>query len=269
MGYWKHQVNVYLSGKGSAQESLANMSKYMSRIKTHFNDNLANPVTIFQVPQPATGRDSLEALQRLLTVNKDGTANDRAKQQLIALMLNIVSSKLHQTTAVSQDGATASQAVTYCNELITDPDPSNDEIAKDIADNINNGLLISAGIIPTTTPIIVYKYKGGSEGDSEGDLIEASDVPKSFGLLQNYPNPFNLSTKIEFGLKNPGFVSLNIYDVLGRKVRTLVSQDLPSGYKSVLWDGKDDKGLEVASGIYFYRIQAGDFAESKRMLLLK
>jgi hypothetical protein len=90
-----------------------------------------------------------------------------------------------------------------------------------------------------------------------------------FSLKQNYPNPFNLSTKIEFTLPKSGYVNLDIYDVLGRKVRSLVSEYLPSGQKSVLWDGKNDSGKEVATGIYFYQLRTNDFTETKKLVLLK
>jgi hypothetical protein len=93
--------------------------------------------------------------------------------------------------------------------------------------------------------------------------------PSEFSLSQNYPNPFNQTTRIEFTLTMSGFVSLKIYDILGRKVRTLVSEHVSSGYKSVLWDGKDSFGSEVASGIYFYKLDAGNFSEVKKMALIK
>jgi flagellar hook assembly protein FlgD len=70
-------------------------------------------------------------------------------------------------------------------------------------------------------------------------------------------------------LAKSGFVTLQILDVLGRKVRTLVSENLSSGYKSVLWDGRNEDGKEVASGIYFYQLKVGDFSEPRKMLLLK
>jgi len=95
------------------------------------------------------------------------------------------------------------------------------------------------------------------------------EKPSEFTLSQNYPNPFNRSTKIEFTLPNSGFVSLNIYDLLGRKVKNLVSENLTSGYKSVFWDGKDNFGKEVASGIYFYQLKIGDFSQAKKLVLLK
>ncbi len=101
------------------------------------------------------------------------------------------------------------------------------------------------------------------------DEDENRKKPSEFTLFQNYPNLFNQSTKIEFTLSNSGFVSLNIYNILGRKVRTLVSEHLSSGYKSVLWDGKDDFGKDVASGVYFYRLKVGDSYQTKKLVLLK
>src|SRR5207247_3014922 len=82
---------------------------------------------------------------------------DRAKQQLIALLFNTVSGKILQTDVVSADGATLSQAITYCSELIDDGNPANDETAKTIADTINNGQIVPAGVIRVSTPIITYR----------------------------------------------------------------------------------------------------------------
>jgi hypothetical protein len=109
-------------------------------------------------------------------------------------------------------------------------------------------------------------FQTGSEVEEEtGDR----ERPSEFELSQNYPNPFNPTTKIEFTLAKSGSVTLQIYDVLGRKVRTLVSEELSSGYKSVIWDGKNNAGEDVASGIYFYQLKVGDFSQPKKMLLLK
>jgi hypothetical protein len=100
---------------------------------------------------------------------------------------------------------------------------------------------------------------------SEEETAESAE----FALHQNYPNPFNQSTKIGFVLAKSGFVSLDIYDILGRKVRNLVSGNSSSGYASVLWNGKNDSGKDVASGIYFYQVKAGDFSVTKTLVLLK
>jgi hypothetical protein len=101
------------------------------------------------------------------------------------------------------------------------------------------------------------------------DENQGQAQPAAFTLLQNYPNPFNQSTQIQFNLPSAGYVSLIIYDLLGRKVRTLVSYHLSPGFKSVLWDARNDFQEEVASGIYFYQIKAGDFIDTKKMVLLK
>jgi hypothetical protein len=93
--------------------------------------------------------------------------------------------------------------------------------------------------------------------------------PSQVTLSQNYPNPFNQTTKVEFTLAKSGFVSLNIYDILGRRVRTLASEHLSSGYKSVLWDGKDDSGSDVASGVYFCQLKVGNFSDTRKLVLLK
>jgi hypothetical protein len=112
---------------------------------------------------------------------------------------------------------------------------------------------------------IKYVKKGSGVKDETG----SKEKPSEFGLSQNYPNPFNPTTKIEFTLAKSGYVTLQIYDVLGRKVRTLVSEQLSSGYKSVIWDGKNDDGKDVASGVYFYRLKAGGFSETKKMVIIK
>lgn len=118
-------------------------------------------------------------------------------------------------------------------------------------------------IDPNMTGTIVIQLTGVE------DETENRGKPTGFAISQNYPNPFNQSTKIEFNLANSGFVSLNIYDLLGRKIQTLVNQHLSWGYKSVLWDGKDNSGNDVASGIYFYRLKVGDFCQTKKLVLLK
>jgi hypothetical protein len=126
--------------------------------------------------------------------------------------------------------------------------------------------LISVYIIHLTSDTTGFNFRGYSDIN---DLAGQQTNSLSFALSQNYPNPFNQTTKIEFTVIKQSFVSLQIYDLLGRKVRTLVSEQLSSGLKSVTWDGKNDSGKEVASGVYFYQLKVGDFSEPKKMLLLK
>jgi hypothetical protein len=93
--------------------------------------------------------------------------------------------------------------------------------------------------------------------------------PQSFSLLQNYPNPFNPQTQIRYSLPQACDVKLTIFNLLGQKVRVLVDKHQKAGFKNIHWDGKDVQGVDVASGVYFYGLEAGDFAETKKMLLLK
>ena len=98
-----------------------------------------------------------------------------------------------------------------------------------------------------------------------------ASLPKAFSLSQNSPNPFNPSTTVSFSVpegKN-AHVSLNIYDIRGKLVRTLVDEAKDAGSYSVLWNGVDSRGLNVASGVYFYRLAAGEFNQTRKMVLLK
>jgi hypothetical protein len=107
------------------------------------------------------------------------------------------------------------------------------------------------------------------KGALEVKEINTPAKPTVFSLAQNYPNPFNPKTMIRFALPKDSWVKLEVYNILGQKVKTLVDEKLTAGVKQVEWDGKDSKGLEVASGIYFYRIKADDFSNVKKMVMLK
>ena len=95
------------------------------------------------------------------------------------------------------------------------------------------------------------------------------NVPVQYSLSQNYPNPFNPTTKIQFGLPVAENVQIKIYDVLGREVRSLVHEQYDAGLYSVQWDGKNNNGVQVATGMYIYHLRAGQFVQSKKMLLMK
>jgi hypothetical protein len=103
------------------------------------------------------------------------------------------------------------------------------------------------------------------DGEDQG----TSQNPSTYGLSQNYPNPYNPTTQIAYQLSQPGVVSLKIYNIKGELVRTLVNEYKPAGNHIAIWDGKDDAGIQLASGIYLYRIQADKFTDSKKMILIK
>ncbi len=96
-----------------------------------------------------------------------------------------------------------------------------------------------------------------------------TEVPKDFTLLQNYPNPFNPETNITFSLPESRRISLIIYDLLGREIRTLLSTNLSAGHHTVTWDGKDNIGKMLSSGIYIYTLKYGKNIQSRKMILMK
>jgi hypothetical protein len=105
---------------------------------------------------------------------------------------------------------------------------------------------------------------------TEGIAFEVKgNVPAKFSLSQNYPNPFNPMTTIEYSLPEQSQVTLEVFNILGQRVKTLVNAVEPIGRHRIVWDGKDAQGKDVASGIYFYRLEAGEFTDSKRMVILK
>jgi len=105
-------------------------------------------------------------------------------------------------------------------------------------------------------------YGGGGEQVGISDQIPG--IPTEFALEQNYPNPFNASTTISYNLPYPSDVTIDIYDILGRKVQTLVNRNQQAGYHRAVWQAD-----EFSSGIYFYKIQAGKYSKAKKMLLLR
>ncbi|MFC1650418.1 T9SS type A sorting domain-containing protein [Candidatus Latescibacterota bacterium] len=100
-------------------------------------------------------------------------------------------------------------------------------------------------------------------------IVDSGDIPSEFALVQNFPNPFNPSTTIEFSVPQSGHVSIMIYDILGRNVKTLVSDVYDAGNHSAVWNATDMNGNLVANGVYFYTIEAGNFHTSRRMMFMK
>jgi flagellar hook assembly protein FlgD len=94
-------------------------------------------------------------------------------------------------------------------------------------------------------------------------------VPKEFALSQNYPNPFNPTTHFSVDIPRSSAVDVTVYDVLGRKITTLMSGEQEAGYHIMEWDSKDSHGLTVPSGVYMVRMTAGDFNAVKKIMLMK
>ena len=124
----------------------------------------------------------------------------------------------------------------------------------------------------TVVPGTSYRYQiGVTDGDGEfRSPIVTVNVPEiGSALAQNSPNPFNPTTLIRYELSDREHVTLSVYDASGQLVRTLVDETRPFGKNEVVWDGKSDAGTPVGSGVYFYRLTAGKFSESRKMVLLK
>jgi hypothetical protein len=110
---------------------------------------------------------------------------------------------------------------------------------------------------------------GDNSITSVDDNYNTSTV-EGFGLVSNFPNPFNPTTTIEFTLPEQGIVKVEVYDILGSKVSTLIdNQELSAGLKRLVWNGKNDKGIQMVTGTYIYRISSGKFSVSNKMMLLK
>jgi hypothetical protein len=131
----------------------------------------------------------------------------------------------------------------------------------DRGDGIDTALSCSWGLGTVQCDIGAY---GGGDTLVTNFIEPSPEIPAAFSLSQNYPNPFNPTTTIKYSLTKSAYVTIEIYDLLGRKVETLFDAQEQAGYHQIIWNGD-----RVSSGIYFYRIQAGDFSETKKMLLLK
>ncbi len=103
------------------------------------------------------------------------------------------------------------------------------------------------------------------------EIIEKpqSEISQFYALHQNYPNPFNAQTQISFDLPNSGWVNLHVYNSIGQRIRTLINQKTEAGHHTIVWDGRGDNDKPVESGIYLYRITAGNFVQTGKALLLK
>ena len=116
---------------------------------------------------------------------------------------------------------------------------------------------------------IIYFDNISFYSNSVGIDNRSETFPQGFVLEQNFPNPFNPSTTLRYELPEDGLVNVTIYDMMGRQVSTLLSSHQTAGYKSIQWNATNDFGKPVSAGVYLYQIQAGEFVQTKKMVLLK
>jgi len=138
-------------------------------------------------------------------------------------------------------------------------------IVAEAPDGRNPAISVSAVI---EGPDGVYYTVGETDASSSGPAVEAH-VPRSVFLEANRPNPFNPMTTIGFAIPRPAQVTITVHDVCGRQVAVVARGEFQAGEFSKTWDGRDLDGREVASGIYFLRMEAGDFQATRKMALLR
>ena len=168
---------------------------------------------------------------------------------------------------------------TYWNSLDTSDAIPNPDLYTFINDTLtidgNSGDFVDFGcdgnIILSGDDIVLWRV-GLDTSECEGiqlGLPSPGLSPKSFKVNQNYPNPFNPFTTLRYDLPKDEFVSITIYDLLGNVINNLVNTNQSSGYRSVQWNATNNQGQPVAAGVYFYSIEAGEFRQTKKMILLK
>ena len=125
------------------------------------------------------------------------------------------------------------------------------------------------GIEDITDYVGLAPDMGAFEYGSTASVNDPSELPQKFTLHQNYPNPFNPTTTLRYNLPEDGLVNITIYDIMGRQVSNLISNQQSAGYKSVQWNATNNAGQQVSAGLYLYTVQAGSFRQTKKIILLK
>ena len=120
-------------------------------------------------------------------------------------------------------------------------------------------------------PECISEWSIGDQDTSNCEPLGLDDIqiPFQYSLYQNYPNPFNPVTTLRYDLPEDALVNITIYDMMGRVVKTLINDQQTAGYRSTLWNATNNAGSPVSAGIYLYTIQAGDFRQTRKMVLLK
>ena len=107
------------------------------------------------------------------------------------------------------------------------------------------------------------------DGFTPFSLSKEYIIPETYSLSKAYPNPFNPTTTLQYDLPEDALVNITIYDMMGRQVKALVNGSQTAGYKSIQWNATNNQGQPVSAGLYLYTIEAGEFRQTKKMVLLK
>lgn len=251
----KQDVLFYdLNGDGSKELLFTTYDGYVVAKKTDGTDLPNFPVHL---------GSSIESNMLLSNIDNDG----------MCIIVGATNGYLH---AIKPDGTQAGNFPIYLNDnlkatpAIGDVDGDGDI---DLAiSNISGMQLLDLKRIGES-PWIFHRGNPGRNGNmtepfsTDNEELDVAEVTTN--LLGNYPNPFNPETAIYYSLKDAGRVSLEIYNLKGQKVKTLINKNQAAGNHSIVWNGKDNNNKSVASGIYFYRIKSGKYSSTKKMILMK
>jgi flagellar hook assembly protein FlgD len=222
----------------------------------------ANPARTYSIVAIASDGTLADTAKATVTVNRKPSIVSKSPATLTILSQN--KSTVFSVSTVNPDGG----ALTFQWKVngVVDKSGPDSTYTKSFAD-------------PNATAKTVVCVASNSVGlkDSVTWSFTITDVeknegavPTEFALGQNYPNPFNPSTTIRFDLPKEAPVTLEIYNVLGVRVRSLLAGEaVNAGTHSMVWDGRDDNGITMPSGVYLYRISAGDFQASRKMTMIK
>jgi hypothetical protein len=236
---------------------------------TEFNSlKELSPISSFEV----LSRDNALPAAQLVTLAEivaNGEAYESELIRLESLSINpagdaaFVAGKTYMITDASdQSGAVALRTPTASDTNIEGvPIPTGAALFEGVLGQFNSANPAAGYQLSPILPTDVSTMTGVEEKDAK--------LPERFALWQNYPNPFNPTTIIRYDLPRSSHVQLVIYNLLGKVVRTLVDAKEASGFKQVTWDGANDAGERVTSGIYIYRIEAEGFAATRKPTLLR
>jgi formylglycine-generating enzyme required for sulfatase activity len=245
--YWKNQFDKVIRGK-KTEETPQNLTSYIATIQEHYTPHF----NLFAFTD-------FDRWQHILSKPSHPTKRDEALAEVAALVLNVGSLKLGQYAIITEDHRTVGDVLAYVSTLLANPLSTNKELqhVRQLAAKANHGDCekIEEGEIPASNVL----YKG-----SVKDFNWGFDIPNSYALCSNYPNPFNPTTTIQYDLPKAGYVSLKVYDYLGKEVASLTSEEKPAGRHAIQFNATN-----LSSGVYFYRLQAGAFVGTKRLLLLR
>jgi hypothetical protein len=220
----------------------------------------ANPAASYQITAVVSDGSLTDTAKATLTVNHKPVMSSRTPATVSQISRNVATT--FTVNATDPDGNTLTFAwkVNGVAESAT-----GNTLTKTFTDGHNTAKTVTA----------TFSDPGGLKDSTtwsftitpvEGDAI----LPTEFALGQNYPNPFNPTTTMTYALPKEAQVTFEIYNMLGVRIRTLLAgQTKSAGFYTMTWDGKDDAGHSMSSGIYLYRINAGSFISSKKMTLLK